>query len=188
MQYGVEVWAYCFMPNNIQFIAVPGREDSIWRAFGEAHQRYSRHINLVKNWRGNLWQGRFASYPLGEDYLAAASWYVEMNPVRAGLSDSAVDYPWSSARAHCMGVDDELVQVRPVLDMVEDWKAFLRNGVRQADIERFKLHERTGRPLGNEEFVGVIDQRLSRILKAQRPGRKRKNERESIVLQSIEET
>ena len=175
MQYGVEVWAYCFMPNNIQFIAVPGREDSIRRAFGEAHQRYSRHINLVKNWRGNLWRGRFASYPLGEDYLAAASWYVEMNPVRAGLSDSAVDYPWSSARAHCKGRDDELVRVGPMLELVRDWRSLLLREIRQAEMDRFLLHEKTGRPLGCDAFVEDIGNRLERILRMQKPGRKRKD-------------
>ncbi|HWR67687.1 MAG TPA: transposase [Desulfomonilia bacterium] len=174
-QHGVEIWAYCLMPNHVHLIAVPGSEDSIRKAFGEAHRRYTRHVNIVKSWNGHLWQGRFASYPMGDDYLITAARYVEKNPVQAGLSKRAVDYPWSSAMAHYKGVDDELVRVKPMLDMVGDWKRFLDEDVRQADMERFGLHEKTGRPLGSEVFINGVEQMLRRILQKQKPGRKRKD-------------
>ena len=59
---GVEIWAYCLMPNHVHLIAVPDTENSLAKAIGEAHRRYTRHINFRKGWRGHLWQGRFASY------------------------------------------------------------------------------------------------------------------------------
>ena len=46
---GVEVWAYCLMPNHVHLITVPESEDSLRRAIGEAHRRYTRRINF----RGN---------------------------------------------------------------------------------------------------------------------------------------
>ncbi len=58
---GVEIWAYCLMPNHTHLIAVPQTEDGLRRALGEAHRRYTRHINFREKWRGYLWQGRFAS-------------------------------------------------------------------------------------------------------------------------------
>lgn len=171
-EHGVEVWAYCLMPNHVHLIAVPEREDGIRKAFGEAHRRYTRHINLLKSWTGHLWQGRFSSYPMSEDHLMAAARYVEMNPVHAGLSNHAADYPWSSAKAHCLGTDDELVRVKPLLEMVEDWGSFLQGDIRESDKSLFQLHERTGRPLGSEVFVHRTEEALDRILKKQRPGRK----------------
>jgi len=36
----------------------------IARAIGEAHRRYTRRIYFRENWRGHLWQERFASFPL----------------------------------------------------------------------------------------------------------------------------
>ena len=65
---GVEVWAYCLMPNHVHLIVVPESEDGLRRAIGEAHRRYTRHANFRKRWRGHLWQGRFASYVLDEPY------------------------------------------------------------------------------------------------------------------------
>ena len=63
-EHGVEVWAYCLMPNHVHLIAVPRDEESLRRAVGEAHRRYTRHSNFREGWRGHLWQGRFASFPM----------------------------------------------------------------------------------------------------------------------------
>ena len=58
-------------------IAVPRTEESLRRAIGEAHRRYTRKINFRQKWRGYLWQGRFASFVMDEPYLLAAARYVE---------------------------------------------------------------------------------------------------------------
>ena len=80
------------MPNHIHMIAVPELEDGLRLAIGEAHRRYTRLVNFREGWRGHLWQGRFASFPMDEIYLLAAALYVERNPVRAGLVDSQVGW------------------------------------------------------------------------------------------------
>ena len=74
---GVEIWSFCLMPNHVHLIVVPGEGSGLSRAIGEAHRRYTRHINFREQWRGYLWQGRFASFPLDEAYLLAAARYVE---------------------------------------------------------------------------------------------------------------
>ena len=79
---GIEIWAYCLMPNHVHLIAVPNSEDGLRRGIGEAHRRYTRRVNFRERWRGHLWQGRFASFVLDDLYLLAATRYVEMNPVR----------------------------------------------------------------------------------------------------------
>jgi putative transposase len=86
---GVEIWGYCLMPNHAHLIAVPALEAALRRAVGEAHRRYTRRINFREKWRGYLWQGRFASFVMDEPYLLAAAQYVELNPVRARLVESA---------------------------------------------------------------------------------------------------
>ena len=170
----VEVWAYCLMPNHIHLIAVPETEEGLCRAIGEAHRRYTRYINFKKGWRGHLWQGRFFSYPMDERYLLAATRYVELNPLRAGLTKKAEMYPWSSASAHVEGIDDQLVKVSPLLDMVADWESFLSEDVSTKETNRFQYNERTGRPLGDDGFVTKIENILNRLLKKQKPGTKRK--------------
>ena len=97
---GVEIWAYCLMPNHVHLVAVPQSKDGLRRAIGEAHRRYTRRINFREKWRGYLWQGRFASFVMDEPYLLAAARYVELNPLRANLVADAAEWPWSSAGAH----------------------------------------------------------------------------------------
>ena len=139
----VDIWAYCLMPNHVHLIAVPQSEDGLRRGIGEAHRRYSRMINFRENWRGHLWQGRFASFPMDENYLLAAALYVEMNPVRANLATDAVEWAWSSAQAHLAGKDDGLVKVLPLLEMVGDWKTFLA-GANEELLNDIRKHERSG--------------------------------------------
>jgi putative transposase len=45
---GVEIWAYCLIPNHIHLIAVPQAEDDLLWATGETHRRCTRHINFRK--------------------------------------------------------------------------------------------------------------------------------------------
>ena len=77
----VAIWAYCLIPNHVHLIVVPQSAESLRRAIGEAHRRYTRWINFREGWRGHLWQGRFASFVVDEDYLLTAARYVELNRV-----------------------------------------------------------------------------------------------------------
>lgn len=172
---GVEIWAYCMMPNHVHLIAVPGSAEGLCRAIGEAHRRYTCHVNFRENWKGHLWQGRFASYVMDERYLLASARYIELNPVKAGLASAPVEYPWSSAAAHIEGRDDALVTVKPLLEIVEDWGKFLAGGVSDEEYKKLCQHERTGRPLGGENFVTLLESRLSRTLVPQKGGRPKKD-------------
>jgi len=169
-RFGVEILAYCLMPNHVHLIAVPPTEDALRRAVGEAHRRYTQKINQREGWRGYLWQGRFASFVMDERHTRAAARYIEMNPVRAGLVRRAADYPWSSARAHLLGCDDALATVAPLLQGVDDWSAFLESAEQADETDQIRAHETTGRPLGVEGFIDQVEKALGRILRPGKPG------------------
>ena len=169
---GVKVWAYCLMPNHVHLIAVPQEEDSLRRAIGEAHRRYTAAINLREGWRGHLWQGRFASFVMDEAHLLAAARYVELNPVRARLAKSPEAYPWSSARAHLRGEDDGLAVVEPLLALEPEWEEFLALGLSEGEAVVLRQHERTGRPAGPPAFVAELEDITGRVLARQKPGPK----------------
>jgi len=172
---GVEVWAYCLMPNHVHLVVVPESEESLARGIGEAHRRYTRFINFKKSWKGYLWQGRFASFPMDEDYLLAACRYVELNPVRAKMCARPEEYRWSSVHAHLAGKDDGLVKVEPMLQRVTNWAELLTSGD-QALYDDVRMHERTGRPLGSESFIERVSSLVGRELGKKKPGPKRKDD------------
>jgi len=171
---GVAIWAYALLPNHVHLIAVPAQADSLRRGIGEAHRRYSRHVNVREGWRGHLFQGRFASYPMDEPYLLAATRYVELNLVRAWLAERPEDWPFSSARAHLRGEPDRLLTREPLASLVGDWRGFLAEGVEEQMLTTFRRHERTGRPLGDAGFLARLERLLGRPIQPRRAGRKRK--------------
>ena len=168
--YGVDIWAYCLMPNHVHMIMVPAEDSSLCRAVGEAHRRYTLRINRRENWTGYLWQGRFSSFPLGSVHLLNAVRYIELNPVRAGLVDKPQEYVWSSARAHLHGEDDHLVKPHPLLEIVNDWRELLEADVDLEEACVLRRHSRTGRPLGDDDFIEELEAMTGRELKPKKPG------------------
>lgn len=110
---------------------------------------------------------------MDESYLLAAARYVEMNPVAAGIVGHPEEYSWSSARAHLAGEDDQLVKVAPLLARVGNWREFLSLS-EEEEINLFRRHERSGRPLGSESFVDRLEGGLARLLRPQKRGPKPK--------------
>lgn len=155
-QAGVEIWAYCLMPNHVHLIAVPAEKDSLALLFRYAHSRYTRRVNIRENWVGHLWQERFHSAVMDEQHLLAAVRYVELNPVRAGLCNRAAEWSWSSVHAYKSGVDTGIVTVAPMLSMVSDWNMYLDTPESDREIERIRKYSRSGRPIGNEAFLEQI--------------------------------
>jgi putative transposase len=170
----VEIWAYCLMPNHVHLIVVPETKDGLRKAIGETHRRYTQAINKRMGWRGYLWQGRFASFPMDETYLLAATRYVERNPVQAGLVKSPQEYSWSSAAFHSGKRPDPVVCRSPFNEMIGGWVAFLQCIGDESELKKIKRSVRVGRPLGSDAFVGDLEKQLRRVLQRKKPGPKRK--------------
>lgn len=68
----------------------------------------------------------------------------------------------SSAAAHLAGNDDGLVRVAPLLERVNDWRAFLAGPTHGTTAELLQHHERTGRPLGSTAFIERLERLLDR--------------------------
>lgn len=171
-QSGTQVWAYCLMPNHVHLVMVPSCEDGLRASLVEAHRRFTRHINFGKGWRGHLWQERFHSFSMDEQYLLATVRYVELNPVKAKLCNRPQDWRWSSALAHIKGSDDILVSVKQMLERVDNWQAYLSHKEPESN-DLVSKHTRTGRPSGSEGFVKALEAICGRSLAPKKPRRSR---------------
>jgi putative transposase len=169
-RHGVDVLAWCLMTNHVHFIAVPKTEQSLARAFGEAHRRYTRMKNFAEGVRGYLFQGRFSSSVLDQNHLLAAVRYVELNPVRAGMAQQTGEYVWSSTRFHLGLVkSDPLVADSNLFGLVTNWEEFLCRD--DGGIERVIAATRTGRPAGDEEFLDKVEAVTGRNMRIKMAGR-----------------
>ena len=171
----VQVWAYCLMTNHVHLVVVPETEDGLRRAIGEAHRRYTRYVNFKQDWKGHLWQGRFGSFPMDEQHLITTARYIELNPVNAGIVTKPEDYKWSSAQAHLQGGNDILVKVKPLLEIISNWQELLSSDLSTEEHETLRRHERSGRPLGSDDFLNRIEELTSRVLRKKKPGPKKSN-------------
>ncbi|GAA0315862.1 transposase [Sphingomonas oligophenolica] len=172
---GVRCLAWCLMPNHVHLILVPSDPDGLRAALAEAHRRYSRGINAAHGWTGYLWQGRFASYPMDDAHLLTAIRYVELNPVKAKLVGHAEDWRWSSAAAHLTGKADGLTDLAGTAGLYRNWRAMLRHGLEAGDVPAeeeaaIEARIRTGRPLGDEAFVEMLEAATGRGLKPRKRG------------------
>ncbi len=176
----VSIWAYCLMPNHVHLVMVPETEEGLTKAIGQVHHRYTRMINFRQKWKGHLWQGRYSSYPMDENYLIACVRYIEMNPVRAGLVEQPEEWQWSSAGYHLGERKDEFIADSPLSSIIDNWREFLKEDPVEGEI--FQKHEHTGRPLGTREFIESCGTLLNRDLTKQKTGpkgprKKRRNKR-----------
>ena len=63
-------------------------------------EEFGRLFRRRNPYPGTLWEGRFKSTLIGEaEYLRRCAAYVELNPVRAGLSSRAEGYAWNTVGA-----------------------------------------------------------------------------------------
>ena len=169
---GVNVWAYCLMPNHVHLVAVPERKHSFAKLFGVAHHRYALRVNLAQGWQGHLWQERYHSSVLDEAHLLAAVRYIELNPVRAGLCTRAEDWRWSSVHAHLQNTHDDLVNTEPMRERISDWRDYLSADDNSDVLDSLRVHTRTGRPAGDEQFVDELEVLTGQKLRLRRPGPK----------------
>jgi putative transposase len=174
--HGLHFASYVLMDNHVHLIAIPDREDSLRKAVGEAHRRYTLGINRRLEKKGYFFQGRPFSCPMDEDYFRTALRYVERNPVRAKIVLQPWEYAWSSAGYHTgFKSTDPLIDYdcHSVLGInMEEWQKFLQSD--SPEMESIQKKTKTGRPCGSKSFVDDLERITGRILHP-RPTRKRKS-------------
>lgn len=104
------VHAYVLMSNHIHLLVSVTDE----RAPGGLMKALDQHYTQYVNWRyrrsGPLWEGRYKSCLLQDErYFLVCQRYIELNPVRAGLSDYPGQYRWSSYRGNAEGKADDIL-------------------------------------------------------------------------------
>ena len=88
------------MPNHVHLV-VEVNELPLSKIMHNASFRYASWVNHIRERTGHLFQGRFKSVLVENDaQLLSLVRYVHLNPVRAKMTASPLEYPWSSHRAY----------------------------------------------------------------------------------------
>jgi len=99
--HSLNVFAICLMPNHIHLLMSP-EEENLYDAMRDLFSRYVMRFNFKYERKGHLVGGPYRQAVCFDDsYLLAASLYIHLNPVKAGLSESVDAYRWTSSRLYC---------------------------------------------------------------------------------------
>jgi putative transposase len=144
-KYEIDVHAYVLMTNHVHLLVSTKQNGDLARFMQHIGRRYVRYVNYAYKRSGTLWEGRFKSSVVDvEHYLLACYRYIELNPVRAGMTDRPSEYPWSSARWHGFGLEDMIVSDHPIYDALGATKGERLRAYRElfrAQMDEDLIHE-----------------------------------------------
>jgi putative transposase len=95
-RYGGIIHVYCLMDNHYHLLLETPRSN-LSQILHHINSAYTIYFNIKRRRSGHLFQGRYKAILLDKDaYCQELSRYIHLNPVRAGLVNTLLAYPWSS--------------------------------------------------------------------------------------------
>lgn len=164
--------AYVLMDNHVHLLATP----PVKGAIGVMMQRLGRNYVAAFNRRhartGTLWEGRYkASLIDSETYLLRCHHYIELNPVRARLTDDPSLWRWSSCAANLGRHPDSLVKPHatwlalgpsPEARAIA-WRRHLDKAIHSEEIAEIRLYLQQQRALGHNAFREMVEAKTRRF-------------------------
>jgi REP element-mobilizing transposase RayT len=88
--------AWCLMDNHVHLL-IETPDPTLAAGMQYLHGTYARGFNDRHTRSGHLFQGRYGAVRIQTDeQLHAATEYIAMNPVKAGLCETPEEWPWSN--------------------------------------------------------------------------------------------
>ncbi len=184
--YGIRVYGFCLMTNHVHLILQPGEEIAgLGQLMKRLAGRQTRFVNRQESRTGTLWEGRYKSSPIQSDtYLLACCRYVELNPVRASMTQSPDTYTWSSYRRHA-GMENEFrwLDSDPCYqglgnsdnERAARYRDFVRSAIPTGEWELIRDALQRGQLTGTRRFADEVEVIIGRRIEKRKQGRPRKD-------------
>lgn len=158
--------AYCLMGNHYHLL-VETPEGNLSRGMRQLNGVYTQKHNRRHGRVGHVFQGRYKAILVEkESYLLELARYIVLNPVRARMVHTPVEWPWSSYRA-TVGLE------APPAGVHVDWTLAAFGDERGKAIDEYKELVANGKGLpspwqelknqiymGSEQFVADMQQEI----------------------------
>ena len=176
----VAVNAYVLLDNHFQMLLTPPSDEAMSLMMQSVGRTYVRYFNKRHNRSGTLWEGRYKSSLIdSEGYLLTCMAYIDLNPVRAGLAESAEDFSWSSYK-HLAGQSiDKLVTPHALYWGLGNtpfareaaYAEFVAGGLSVATQKALTESALKGRVVGRPDFLTSLEKNTQRQILPQKAGR-----------------
>ncbi len=172
-KFRLEIFAFVLMGNHYHLF-LRTREANLSKAMQWVQTSYSIYFNRKYRRSGHLFQGRFKSILVGEDsYWRGLSFYIHLNPVRAGIVKELEEYTWSSYHDYvktkkihpwlfCEGILEGLGKDEN--KSRAEYRKLIRE--KSGQEKKFLDEVKYGLILGSEEFVGWVQKKFINRLSA----------------------
>ena len=176
----VAVNAYVLLDNHFHMLLTPPSDEAMSLMMQSVGRTYVRYFNKRHNRSGTLWEGRYKSSLIdSEGYLLTCMAYIDLNPVRAGLAESAEDFSWSSYK-HLAGQSiDKLVTPHALYWGLGNtpfareaaYAEFVAGGLSVATQKALTESALKGRVVGRPDFLMSLEKNTQRQILPQKAGR-----------------
>ncbi len=172
---GFILYAYVLMPNHVHLLIETSGEP-LSKIMQRINLTYTQYFNRKYNTVGHVFQGRYKAILCDRDeYLLSLVRYIHLNPVRARLAEGPRQFQWSSHHEYLNG-RPEITDAETVLKIFSPdlptarkrYEEFVSKDIGKEKNEAFYKPMRR-QILGDEEFLGEVQRKLS---KAEKPPRK----------------
>ena len=94
---GIFIFAFCLLSNEVHLVLKPDSKSKFRSFMNKLNRSYTRYIQDKCTKNGRIWSGKYNVLCLQKSSeLFSSIKYLEMLPVYKGLSQTPVEYPWSS--------------------------------------------------------------------------------------------
>jgi putative transposase len=179
-----DIHAYVLMTNHVHLLVTASVVGAVASMMQDVGRRYVRLFNKIHQRSGTLWEGRYKSSLIdSEAYLLACHRYIELNPVRAGLVQHPLQFPWSSCAHYALGTRNPLITRHPLFDEMArqqgDFLEHLGNEMSPDVVGLIRVAANKGWALGSDSFLDRIEGLLGRSVRPPKRGRPLKREDEA---------
>ena len=179
-RFGIAVHGYVLMEDHFHLLLTPRTAPALSAMMQMIGRSYARYFNDRRARSGTLWDGRYRATVLqASDHLLGCMVYLDLNPVRHGLTASAPDYPWSS-HGHYVGVRiDPLIAAPDVVWQLGNtpfareaaYRQRVELGLATVEVDAFTRSVLRGWAMGDSDFVAELQRLTSRRLSPAARGR-----------------
>lgn len=172
---GCRLHAYVLMDNHVHLLATPPEAGAIGRMMQRLGRQYVGQFNARHGRTGTLWEGRYKACLVDTtDYLLRCTRYIDLNPVRARMTDDPAAFPWSSCASLCGLREDALLTPHPVQRALgtQGYRAMLAEAINDEDLAAIRLYLQQQRAYGRDDFRAMVEaktQRFAGVRPAHRP-------------------
>lgn len=163
---GCLLHAYVLMDNHVHLLATPPATGATSRMMHLLGRHYVGQFNARRGRTGTLWEGRYkACLVNGADYLLRCTRYIDLNPVRARMTDDPATFPWSSCAGLCGLRDDPLLTQHPLQHALgaDAYRAILADAISDDDLAAIRLYLQQQRAYGRDDFRAMVEAKTKRF-------------------------